>query len=126
MDINKIKEYFNSYYVNVLKTQYADFKGRANRPQYWYFTLFNVLIAFVLGFIDGLIFQMNVISLVYALAVLVPGIALAVRRLHDLGKPWFWLLISLVPLVGGIALIVLFCLKGEDKENAWGPVPQNK
>lgn len=122
MDVNKIKEYFNKYFVDVLKTQYTDFKGRANRPQYWYFFLFNFLISFVLGFIDGLIFGANVISLVYTLAVLVPGIAIAVRRLHDLGKPWFWLLVALIPLVGGIALIVLFCLKGEEKENAWGPV----
>jgi len=122
MDVNQFKQIFETYFVNVLKTQYVDFKGRANRPQYWYFVMFNVIFYVLLSFIDGLLFGMPVLSLALNLALLVPGLAIAVRRMHDLGKPWFWILIALVPIVGGIALLVLFCLKGEDKANKWGPV----
>lgn len=106
--------------MNVLKTQYTDFNGRANRPQYWYFALFTFIISLVLGIIDGLLFGTNILSLIFVLAILVPSIGLGVRRIHDLGYSGWWYLISMVPFVGGIALLVAFCLKGQDKTNAYG------
>lgn len=122
MDMEKIKAYFNKYFVEVLKTQYTNFKGRADRPQYWYFTLFCVLISIPLSIIDSLLFGAQVLSLVFSLAVLVPSVALGVRRLHDLGKSGWLYLIALIPLIGPIALLVLFCLKGQDKANQFGEV----
>ena len=107
MDIEKIKALFNTYFVDVLKNHYTDFNGRANRPQYWYFVLFVFIISLVLG-------------LIFSLAILVPSIGLGVRRLHDLGRPGWWYFGVLIPIVGPIALLVLFCMKGENKDNAYG------
>ena len=112
--------YFNTYFVDVLKKQYADFNGRATRSQYWYFVLFTVIIAFVLGFIDGLIFKTQVLSLIFNLAIIIPSIALGVRRLHDLGKSGWWYLLVLIPIVGPIVLLIWFCTKGETKKNQYG------
>lgn len=120
MNIEKIKSYFNKYFVEVLKTQYTDFNGRASRAQYWYFVLFYVLISIPLAIIDGILFQGQVLTLILSLALIVPSIAIGVRRLHDLGRPGWWYFGALIPVVGPIALLVLFCLKGEDKANAYG------
>ena len=116
------KDGFNKYFVNVLKTQYTDFTGRANRPQYWYYTLFYFIVALLCSFVDTLLFGRMFLSGLLALATLVPNIAISVRRIHDLGKPWFWLLISLVPFVGGLFLLIWFCLPGESHDNQWGKV----
>ena len=120
MNIETIKEYFNRYFVNVLKTQYNDYTGRANRPQFWYFFLFVFIITFVLAFIDTLLFGRSLLSLIFSLATLVPNVCLGIRRLHDLGKPGWWYWIFLVPFIGSIILLVLFCLPGENKANAYG------
>lgn len=112
--------YFNTYYVDVLKNQYADFTGRAIRSQFWYFVLFNFIISFVLSFIDGFIFQRQILSLIFSLAVLVPSIAIGVRRLHDLGKSGWFYLLALIPIVGQILLIVWFCTKGQTTKNQYG------
>lgn len=120
MNIETIKEYFNRYFVNVLKTQYTDYTGRANRPQFWYFFLFVFIITFVLAFIDTLLFGRSLLSLIFSLATLVPNVCLGIRRLHDLGKPGWWYWIFLVPFIGSIILLVLFCLPGENKANAYG------
>jgi len=142
MNIEKIKNNFNRFFVDVLKNHYADFKGRATRPMYWYFYLYMFICAFVAGFVFSLINLPGLAGLV-VLALIVPMLGLSVRRLHDLGKPWYWLLIGIVPGilaaacayvlpslagifqllqgVGNIILLVWFCTKGEDKNNAWGP-----
>ena len=113
--------------------KYADFTGRARRSEYWYFVLANILIYFVLAFIGGFIGGASgsetaaVLSMIpvgiFALAILVPSIAVAVRRLHDAGKSGWWLLISLIPF-GGIVLIVFYCLDSEPGANKWGPNPK--
>lgn len=120
--LEKAKAIFNTYFVEYLKENYTNFNGRANRPQYWYFVLCVFVISLLLGIIDGLFFGRQVLSLLFSLAVLVPSIGLGVRRLHDLGKPGWWYFMILIPLVGPIALLVLFCLKGEDKDNQYGKV----
>ena len=133
MDIEKIKNIFNTYivsvlnkegfekyFVNVLKTQYTDFNGRATRSQYWYFAMFYFFIALILSVIDAIIFGGMVLGGLLALAALVPNIAISIRRIHDLGKPWFWFLIAFVPFIGGIALLVWFCMPGEPNDNQWG------
>ena len=120
MNIETIKEYFNRYFVNVLKTQYTDYNGRPNRPHFWYFFLFDFIITIVLAFIDTLLFGRSLLSLIFSLATLVPNVCLGIRRLHDLGKPGWWYWIFLVPFIGSIILLVLFCLPGENKANAYG------
>ena len=133
MDIEKIKNVFNKYivsvlnkdgfnkyFVDVLKKQYTDFKGRASRSQYWYYIMFYTLIAIPLTIVDALLFGQQVLSGLLGLATVVPCLAMSVRRFHDLGKPWFWFLIALVPVVGPIALIFWFCQPGEAKTNQWG------
>ena len=90
-----------NYYLDVLKNHYADFNGRARRKEYWMFTLGNLIVAVVIGVVAGLIKFPLLVSL-YGLAVLVPGLAVCVRRLHDIGKSGWWVLIGLVPVIGGI------------------------
>ena len=103
--------------------QYADFSGRARRQEYWTFTLFNCICMLVLTFIDTLI-EVPVFSTLYSLAVLVPSLAVCVRRLHDVGKSGWMYFICLIPLVGAIWLLVLFCTEGERAANNWGPDPK--
>ena len=112
-----------NYYLDVLKNHYADFNGRARRKEYWMFTLGNLIVAVVIGVVAGLIKFPLLVSL-YGLAVLVPGLAVCVRRLHDIGKSGWWVLIGLVPVIGGIWLLVLMCLDGEPNENQWGANPK--
>ncbi|PKM03872.1 MAG: DUF805 domain-containing protein [Gammaproteobacteria bacterium HGW-Gammaproteobacteria-6] len=95
-------------------SKYADFTGTASRPEYWWFFLFLVLgslVAMALSFW---------LSMVFSLATIVPSLAAATRRLHDTGRSGWWLLISLVPLVGGIVLIVLLAQEGTSLARAEG------
>lgn len=112
-----------SWYLAVLKN-YVGFSGRARRKEYWMFVLFNVVISFVLGAIGALIDQGSLLGSIYALAVLLPGLAVTVRRLHDTGRAGWWLLISFVPLIGFIVLLVFTAADGEPGDNAYGPNPK--
>jgi len=103
------------YYIDAITKKYATFDGRANRTEFWMFVLFNVIIYIVLAVVENLIglkfsSGTGILSTLYLLALLVPSIAIAVRRLHDIGKSGWWLLIGLVPFVGGIILLVFYCL----------------
>jgi uncharacterized membrane protein YhaH (DUF805 family) len=104
-------------YVSVLK-QYTQFEGRARRSEFWKFTLVSIVIALVLDQVA------NILGTLYGLAVLVPSLAVGARRLHDIGKSGWWLLIGLIPFVGGIILIVLTCLDSEAGSNKYGPNPK--
>jgi uncharacterized membrane protein YhaH (DUF805 family) len=128
-----------NWYVKVLK-QYVDFSGRARRTEYWMFTLFNAIIEIVLGFVDralgfgsfssntsgGVAFSASVGLLggLYALAVLLPSLGVSVRRLHDTDRSGWWLLIGLIPFIGGIVLLVFFVLAGTRGPNRHGPDPK--
>ena len=118
------------WYKKVL-SQYADFNGRARRKEYWMFALFNIIfliVAMILDNVLGITFGSDLhygyLYVLYALAVLIPGIAVAVRRLHDIGKSGWWYLIGLVPLIGGIWLIVLLATDSVAGDNEWGPNPK--
>ena len=117
--------------------QYADFSGRASRQEFWMFVLFNLLFAmawaFVAGLLTGLfggsfdqesrlIFMYKLIAIYYAVTA-VPAMAVGVRRLHDTGRSGWWMLIGLVPLVGGIWLIVLMCSDDNPGDNRYGSPP---
>jgi uncharacterized membrane protein YhaH (DUF805 family) len=117
------------WYMDVLR-QYAVFTGRARRTEYWMFTLFSVIIALVLAVLDyalGLSFMpggTGLLGLLYSLAVLLPSLGVSIRRLHDTGRSGWWLLIALVPLVGGIVLIVFLATAGTVGSNSYGPDPK--
>lgn len=112
------------WYLAALK-KYAVFKGRARRSEYWYFVLFNFLILLVLGFVDGALnltaedSGFGLLSGIYNLAVVIPSLAVGVRRLHDTGRSGWWLLISLVPIIGTILLIVFFIGESQPGKNQY-------
>ena len=111
-------------YVKVLR-EYATFSGRARRREYWMFLLVNIIVAVALSLIDGVLFDgAMLLSGLYWLAILVPSLAVGVRRLHDTGRSGWWLLISLVPVVGGLVLFVFTVLDGDPGPNAYGPSPK--
>jgi uncharacterized membrane protein YhaH (DUF805 family) len=115
------------WYLKVLR-QYVDFAGRARRKEYWMFTLVNVIISIVLASIDSVleisVLTVGILGLIYSLTVLLPNLAVSVRRLHDTGRSGWWLLIGLIPLIGTIVLIVFFATEGELQPNAYGPDPK--
>jgi uncharacterized membrane protein YhaH (DUF805 family) len=112
------------WYLKVLK-QYADFGGRARRKEYWMFVLFNVIIIVLLAAIDAALGTDGILMILYSLAVLIPSIAVAVRRLHDTGRSGWWVLIDFVPLlIGSIWLLVLMVLDSQPGENQYGPNPK--
>jgi uncharacterized membrane protein YhaH (DUF805 family) len=118
-----------NWYLEVLK-KYAVFGGRARRKEYWYFVLFNIIIIIVLTFIDVMTGTYNqqanigLLSGIYILVVLIPGIGVAVRRLHDTDRSGWWLLIGLIPLIGGIVLLVFMLQDSKPGANQYGSNPK--
>jgi uncharacterized membrane protein YhaH (DUF805 family) len=118
-----------NWYLEALK-KYTVFTGRARRKEYWFFVLFNILISMALAIVDyftgtyNAAYGMGLLGGLYALAVLIPAIAVTVRRLHDTGRSGWWILIVLVPIIGGIWLIVLMVLDSEAGTNKYGPNPK--
>lgn len=111
-------------YLSVLKN-YAKFDGRARRREYWMFTLVNIVVYAVLNVLAQQVSSViGILALVYMLAILVPSIAVAIRRMHDIGKSGWWVLIALVPLIGGIWYLVLAVTKGQSGSNAYGADPK--
>ncbi len=107
-----------NYYLEVLK-KYAVFTGRAGRREFWMFFLFNILISIVLGIV-GKFLHIDILSTLYGLAVLLPGIGVGIRRLHDIGRSGWWLFIGLIPFVGVIILIVYWAQQGMPGANQYG------
>ena len=121
--------------------RYADFSGRSQRKEYWMFLLFNWVVALMWGAVIGIVMlalyftdmsedSMMLVCMtlilpyaIYSLWVIVPGLAVTVRRLHDLDKSGWHLLIGLIPLVGGIILIIWYCTLGTRGPNRYGPDP---
>lgn len=117
------------WYLKVLK-QYANFKGRARRKEYWMFALFNFIFALAAMLLDNLFgitlgeIPYGPIYMLYGLAVFIPGLAVLVRRLHDAGKSGWWFLIALIPIIGSIWLLILLIKDSEAGSNKWGPNPK--
>lgn len=111
--------------VGVVFSKYATFSGRARRPEYWYFVLFNFLVGLALVVADIIIFgvqnELSPLNSLYSLAVLIPSLAVGARRLHDIGRSGWWQLIVLIPIVGIIVLIVWCASRGDDTPNRYGP-----
>lgn len=110
--------------VSACFSKYATFVGRANRAEFWYFYLFTILACFAAIILDMVIFGPESgalpITIIVSLALTIPNIAVAVRRLHDTNRSGWWYLVSLIPIAGPIALIVFWCLQGTPGQNAYG------
>jgi len=117
------------WYLKAVKN-YVGFTGRARRKEYWMFVLFNIIFAIVAGIVDGALGLADPmtgtgpISGLYALAVLLPGIAVAARRLHDTGRSGWLLLLVLIPLIGAIVLLVFMVQDSKPGPNKYGPNPK--
>lgn len=109
--------------IRTCLTKYADFSGRARRSEYWYFWLFSVLVNFVTSLVAGAI-HLSFLSYLVSLALLLPGLAVGVRRLHDTGRSGWWLLVALVPLIGAIILIVFLATDTNPAGDTYGPSPK--
>ncbi|WP_028862998.1 DUF805 domain-containing protein [Psychromonas aquimarina] len=111
-----------NYFIKALQ-QYADFSGRARRKEYWMFVLFYMIIAVVASIIDGLI-AMPIFTAILSLALFIPSLSLATRRLHDTGRSGWWQLIALIPLIGAVILIIFFVQNGQQEDNFYGFNPK--
>lgn len=117
-----------NWYISVLK-KYAVFSGRAQRKEYWMFTLFSLIISIVLSLLDGILgFSSEggygLLNSLYMLAILLPSFGVAIRRLHDTNRSGWWLLIVLIPLIGAIVLLVFFVQDSQPGENRFGSNPK--
>ncbi|MGB5506354.1 MAG: DUF805 domain-containing protein [Sulfurovum sp.] len=129
-------EKFNNYFLDTIKNRYVDFKGRSTRSEYWYFILFVFIISIILSLVDTLLInpalgmtpaeatKSGLLAPIFALAVLLPKIAVAVRRLHDIGKSGWWYLIILIPIIGVLVLIYFWVQDSQVGENMYGPNPK--
>lgn len=106
------------YLFDPLK-KYFDFQGRASRKEYWMYQLLIFIALSVINIIGVLFMQSGYLATIIFIPAIIPSIALTVRRLHDINKPWTWIFISLVPLIGSIWFLVLLCTKGIDENNRY-------
>ena len=123
------------YYLDILSNKYSDFSGRARRKEYWYWTLNYIivlLIAMVMDNLLGLNFELlgqdlgyGWLYLIVGITHFLPGLAMVIRRLHDVGKSGWFYFIILIPLIGIIWMLVLVCSDGVKEENKWGTNPKS-
>ena len=124
---------FSDAVQNVLMNNYANLNGRASRSEYWWFVLFNFIVNIVTFVIDltlgsMITYDMGYVGLIAFLALLLPSVSVSVRRLHDIGKSGWWILLAIIPIVNfiGIFVIIVFTImEGEEQPNQYGNVPTN-
>jgi uncharacterized membrane protein YhaH (DUF805 family) len=120
------------WYKKVVLENYANFNGRARRAEFWWYALANIIMAIIAMTLDSVLgtniepLPYGYAYIIYSLAVFLPGLAVGVRRLHDVGKSGWFYFIILVPLIGAIWLLVLFFTEGQHGENQYGPDPKNE
>lgn len=113
-----------NWYLSVIKN-YTGFSGRARRKEYWMFVLINMIICAVLNVIQSVIgMETPYISIIYSLGVLLPSIAVAIRRLHDTDRSGWWVLLSLIPIIGTVVIIIFLCQNGTAGNNRFGADPK--
>lgn len=120
--------YFREYFLEIVKNKYATFDGRARRKEFWMFVLISIIISIVLSIIDSILGfgdgRIGILGSLYSLAVLVPTLAIGARRLHDTDRSGWWQLVGIIPILGWIALIVLFVIDSKPGANKYGPNPK--
>jgi uncharacterized membrane protein YhaH (DUF805 family) len=102
MDFNLIWQNF----VDTLTNHYADFNGRIDRARFWYYVLVVIVLAILVGIVASV--TTRLLSSLFSLALLLPNLGMGVRRLHDIGKPWFWVLLPLVPSILAVLFLIMF------------------
>lgn len=116
-----------NYYLDAFK-KFAVFSGRARRVEFWMFALINILISIAIAALENILGiaqgGQGVLSTIYSLVVLIPSLAIGTRRLHDTGRSGWWLLLSLVPIVGAIVLIIFLAGDSQPGANKFGPNPK--
>ena len=105
-------------------SKYATFEGRARRSEYWYFFFFSFIVTMVISVLVNALSLPSFISGLVSLALLVPGLAVAWRRLHDIGKSGAWYFLGLIPIIGTIILLIWLCKDSDPGENQFGPNPK--
>ena len=113
------------WYLKVVRDNYANFNGRASRQEYWMFFLFNMIFAIVMMGID-IILGLGFLNIIYSLVVMIPGIAVGIRRLHDIGKSGWMVLIVLIPCIGAFWLLYLMFQDSSPLDNEYGLSPKLK
>ncbi|QHT63069.1 DUF805 domain-containing protein [Paenibacillus lycopersici] len=113
------------WYLKVLRN-YVNFSGRARRTEYWMYVLFSFMASVLLAIADAMLGAGRLLSMLYSLAVLLPSLAVVVRRLHDTGRSGWWYFIILIPIVGAIVLLVFLLLDSEPGMNRYGPNPKGE
>lgn len=121
MTVKELKAIF----LHVVKDNYYNFDGRASRYEYWWFVVINLVISCVCSLLDQLV-GLAIFSGLLCLALLLPGLGLCVRRLHDINKSGWWVLIALIPFVGAIILIIWAAKPGDAESNDFGEVPTDE
>ena len=111
------------WYKKVI-SNYFNFNGRARRKEYWMFLLINIIIYFVLFGVDYAMGSFGILAGLYSLAMLIPSIAVAIRRMHDIGKSGLFLLIGLIPILGALILIYFLAQEGNQGPNEYGADPK--
>ena len=115
--------------IKICWSKYADFSGRAPRAEYWYWSLFVLLLTIAIALISGFMevaqdsLAPKTLEYLFEIILFLPGLAVQVRRLHDLDKSGWWLLLAIIPLVGWIILLVWYCTRGTSGPNRYGPDP---
>lgn len=118
-----------NWYLKVLK-QYSDFNGRARRMEYWMFNLMNtaivclICVGFVLTDNEVVLGISGVLMAIYLIAIMIPSLAVAVRRMHDIGRSGWFVLIQFIPFVGGIIFLIFTLIEGDQGTNQYGPDPK--
>ncbi len=113
------------WYIEALK-KYAVFTGRARRKEYWMFYLINIIIAVIIGVIEGMLRLPGLVGKIYPYAMALPGISVSVRRLHDTNRSGWWFLINLIPVIGSIFFLLFTIEDSAPGENAYGPNPKEE
>jgi uncharacterized membrane protein YhaH (DUF805 family) len=109
---------------SVVVERYADFQGRSPRSEFWWFALFYMLLSLGVGMIAAVSDTLGgILNLVVTICLLVPSLAVSIRRLHDTDRTGWWILLYLIPVIGTIVLIVFYVQRGTDGDNRFGPDP---
>lgn len=125
--MNQVQLTFGEAVKRALTVNYCNFAGRSSRSEYWWYVLFTFLLGFCINLVLMILGigsnSIQIVQGIVSLALLLPGLGLCVRRLHDIGKCGWWVLLALIPLVGAIILIVWYCKESDPMPNQYGPVP---
>jgi uncharacterized membrane protein YhaH (DUF805 family) len=128
MDLRSGGEYNMIWFIEALRKTF-NFSGRSRRKEYWMFILVTFIISVILTILEmalGLEFNENfgILTTLFSLILLIPSLSVTVRRLHDTGKSGWWILISLIPLIGGIVILIFTLMDSEPGSNKYGPNPK--